>query len=115
MRIRFDYTLVDWEGGDPFEIDDGNRPHLFKHVPFGVEDLYDMLDGEPVVAPADITLGPADWLLLAELPGEGIAVAPLAPPRAGPVEVTRQARPIGLYHAGGPEADEYHQALREEG
>jgi hypothetical protein len=30
-RVRFDWRLLDAE--DPFEIDDGNRPHLHKHLP----------------------------------------------------------------------------------
>jgi len=35
MRIRFDPDLLDAD--DPFEIDEGNRAHLYKHLPIGHE------------------------------------------------------------------------------
>jgi len=31
MRDRFEIDLLDPD--DPFEIDDQNRPHLYKHLP----------------------------------------------------------------------------------
>jgi hypothetical protein len=56
MRSRFDIDLLDPD--NPFEIDDGNRPHLYKHLPVadgrhvsvGVEDILDVyLYGDPNV------------------------------------------------------------------
>jgi hypothetical protein len=38
-RTRFDPELLDEH--DPFDIDDGNRPHLAKHSPHSAEDLGD--------------------------------------------------------------------------
>jgi len=35
MRVRFDLDLLDPD--DPFEIDDANRPHLYKHLPISVD------------------------------------------------------------------------------
>jgi hypothetical protein len=98
-RVRFDYNLLDpW---DPFEIDDGNRPHLYKHlltddsgryVAVEVADILDAYrDGDPGFLEPDVELA-ADWLMLAYVPGLVICV-PLAPPRSGDAT---QCRPIGL-------------------
>jgi hypothetical protein len=75
-RSRFDYTLLDAE--DPFEIDLGNRPHLYKHLPtdgagryiaVGLEDIREAYqDGDPTFYEADEG-GSADWLMLASLRG----------------------------------------------
>jgi hypothetical protein len=47
-RARFDPELLDPD--DPFEIDDGNRPHLAKHSPHTDADLMDASnDPKPVV------------------------------------------------------------------
>ena len=69
--------------------------HLFKHETFGLDDAYDVFASDPVFfePAAD---GPADWLMVAEVPGSDVLVVPLAPPRwsgAG------KARPIGVYRA----------------
>ncbi len=115
-RERFDIDLLDPE--DPFEIDDANRPHLYKHLPtagakqisVGVEDLYDMyLSGNPLYYPASEE-GEADWLLFAEVPGI-MLIAPLAPPRASSPSI---CRPIGLYGATQAERERYLSDLREE-
>jgi hypothetical protein len=97
---RFNIDLLDPE--DPFEIDDGNRPHLFKHLPMDdggrlvVVAPPDVLDaylyGDPTFYPAAED-GAADWLMLGSVPGLVICV-PLAPPNNGDV---RCCRPIGIY------------------
>ena len=101
MKERFDPDLLDPE--NPFEIDDGNRPHLYKHLPdvdnryvaVGVGDILDAyIYGEPLFDPARED-GPADWIMIGEAPGIVIAV-PLAPPDSGD---GRECRPIGLYAA----------------
>jgi len=99
-RVRFDLRLLDDE--DPFEIDDGNRPHLFKHLPMdgrgrlvtvGPEDILDVyLYGDPSFFEAKEG-GPADWLMVGMVPGLTVCV-PLAPPNSGDV---RRCRPIGIY------------------
>ena len=99
-RVRLDLDLLDPE--DPFEIDDGNRAHLMKHlasddngrpVAVGPEDILDLyLCGDPdyYLASED---GPADWLMMGMVPGAVLCV-PLAPPNSGDV---RFCRPIGIY------------------
>jgi hypothetical protein len=39
MRERFDLEALDPD--DPFELDDGNIPHLAKHAPFTADDALD--------------------------------------------------------------------------
>jgi hypothetical protein len=46
---------------------------------------------------AATTSGPADWLLVACLPGGRVVQVPVAPPRSGS---WRMCRPIGIYEAG---------------
>lgn len=98
MRSRFDLDLLD--PNDPFEIDDRNRPHLYKHLPVaedryvsvGVEDILDVyLYGDPMYEPGDEE-HEADWIMIGEAPGIVLAV-PLAPPRKPDPS---QCRPIGL-------------------
>jgi hypothetical protein len=101
-RVRFNVDLLDPE--DPFEIDDGNRPHLFKHLPtdvagryvqVGVEDIYDLyLFGDPTFYEADEE-GEADWLMVGYVPGLTWLGVPLALPNSGNY---RKCRPIGIYH-----------------
>jgi hypothetical protein len=99
-KERFDPDLLDPE--DPFEIDDGNRPHLLKHlltddtgrpITVGPEDLLDLyLYGDPVFYEAGEE-GEADWLMLGMVPGLVLCV-PLAPPTSGNFT---KCRPIGIY------------------
>lgn len=113
-RQRFDVDLLDRE--DPFEIDDGNRPHLYKHLPqadrggyvaVGPEDILDVyLYGDPTYFEGKEG-GDADWLMIGSVPGLVIKV-PLAPPRSGDV---RQCRPIGIYK---PSVEERNRYLRGE-
>jgi hypothetical protein len=89
-RERLDPDMLDAD--DPFELDQGNRPHLCKHG-FTEEDLYDVWLGERIFFPAQAN-GEADVLLVAEVPGGDVLCVPLAPPRS---EDYRKCRPIGLY------------------
>lgn len=99
-RVRFDVNLLDPE--DPFEIDDGNRIHLIKHlatddagrpVAVGPEDVLDLyIYGDPDYYPANED-GQADWLMVGMVPGLLLCV-PLAPPNSGDA---RFCRPIGIY------------------
>ena len=89
-RARFDYELLD--AAEPFELDDTNIPHLYKHETFSQDDLWDVWAGDPVFIEA-FADGHADWLMVAEVATQ-ILVVPLAPADSG--DVTK-ARPIGLY------------------
>ena len=93
-RARFDPELLDEH--DPFEIDDGNRPHLAKHSPHSAEDLGDAWRDPDRLFVAATAEGPADWLLVARLPGGPVVQIPLAPPHGGGWRTTR---PIGIYGA----------------
>ena len=91
MRERLDVDALDPDA--PFELDDGNIPHLAKHAPFTAEDALDAWTfGDPLFYPAAED-GPADWLMVARLP-EAIVLVPLAPPRRGN---PGKCRPIGIY------------------
>jgi hypothetical protein len=93
MRQRFDLEALDPD--DPFELDSGNIPHLAKHAPFTAEDALDAwTDGDPLFYPA-ADEGPADWLMVARIPG-AIIVVPLAPSRSGN---PGKCRPIGIYES----------------
>jgi hypothetical protein len=91
-RERLDYELLDDD--EPFEIDGGNRPHLYAHG-YSEGDLYDVWWSDPLFFPA-AEEGPADWLMVAEVPGGDVLVVPLGKPNSGDI---RKARPIGLYEA----------------
>jgi hypothetical protein len=90
----FDFELLDDQ--DPFELDHGNRPHLFSHGTLSEDDLYDVWSNDPLFFPAP-EKGDADWLMVAEVPGGEILMVPLAKPRSAD---RTKARPIGLYRAG---------------
>lgn len=99
-RGRFNLDLLDDE--DPFEFDERNLPHLFKHlltddtgrsIAVGPPDIVDaFLYGDPSFYDAADD-GDADWLMLGQVPGLVIEV-PLAPSNSGNYS---QCRPIGLY------------------
>ena len=68
VRDRLYYTsVVDGElldidlldGDDPFEIDN-QAAHLIKHAPFGIDDVYDVWESDPLFYPA---IPPAHWLM----------------------------------------------------
>jgi hypothetical protein len=109
-RVRFDIDLLDPE--NPFEIDDGNRVHLIKHlpeddhgrpVPVGPEDLLDIyLYGDPSYFEANED-GAADWLMVGIVPGLMVCV-PLAPPNS---RDARTCRPIGIYSPSGEDRRRY--------
>jgi hypothetical protein len=106
MRERFDLEALDPE--DPFEFDNGNLPHLAKHAPFTAEDVLDAWAfGDPLFYPA-AEEGPADWLMVARVPGT-IVVVPLAPPRSGD---PRKCRPIGIYEPSPTLAERYQEDAR---
>src|SRR5258708_37742255 len=103
MPVRFDLSMLDPD--DPFEVDAGNWPHLYKHTferpnrrPVRIE-LPDVLDlyvwDRAFFYPADLEVGDAHWLLVGEIDGFVITV-PLAPPKSGD---PTKCRPIGLYPA----------------
>jgi hypothetical protein len=107
MRERLDLDALDPD--DPFELDDGNIPHLAKHAPFTAEDAVDAwLFGRPLFYPAAED-GPADWLMVARVPG-AIIVVPLAPARSGDA---RKCRPIGIYEPSRSLAERYEEDSRQ--
>jgi hypothetical protein len=93
----FDLDLLD--DTDPFEIDD-QAAHLFKHVPLGIDDIYEVWESDPLFYPA---VPPAHWLMVAEVEGR-VLVVPLAPPDSGDPS---KCRPIGCYEAAVHLADQY--------
>ena len=93
----FDIDLLDDD--EPFEID-SQAAHLFKHAPYGIDDIYDVWDAQPVFYPA---IPPAHWLMVAEIGGE-VLMVPLAP--SDHDDPTR-CRPIGCYLAAKHLADQY--------
>ena len=103
-RVRFDPDLLDEH--QPFEIDDDNRPHLAKHFPYTAEDLADAWnDPKALFVPAALD-GPADWLLVARLPGGDLIEVPVTTARSG--EWSR-CRPIGIFQAGTRTTGSYEQ------
>lgn len=109
MKKRFDPNDLDPE--DPFEIDSGNRPHLYKHLPtgsghyvaVGEEELLDLyIADDPLFYPGRDE-DPADWLMVGEVP-ELVLVVPLAPPNAPDA---RKCRPISIFSAGEAQRSTY--------
>ena len=94
---RFDRKLLDDD--DPFEIDD-QAAHLFKHAPYGVDDIHEVWESDPIFYPAR---APAHWLMVTEITGV-VLVVPLAPPDTGD---PTKCRPIGCYRAAEDLADQY--------
>jgi hypothetical protein len=107
MRRRL--VLEDLDDEDPFEIDMGNEPHLFKHDNYGTDDLLDIWASHPVFFEARDD-GPADWLMVDQPPGEDPLCVPLAPSKSGD---PRKARPIGIYPATGKLLASYRRTVRE--
>jgi hypothetical protein len=95
---------LDRLGGEPFEIDDANRPHLFGHEHYGEQDLNDILEDDRFLTEAEPDKGDADWIMVGQPPGEPPLAVPLAPSAYGNV---RRARPIGIYPASGEVLKEY--------
>lgn len=97
MADLFDIDALD--DGDPFEID-SQAAHLFNHAPFGIDDVFEVWQSDPLFYPA---VPPAHWLMVAQI-GSDVVVVPLAPADSG--EAT-QCRPIGCYLAAKHLADRY--------
>ncbi len=95
----FDLEALD--DADPFEIDD-QTAHLFKHAPYGIDDIYEVWESDPIFYPAR---PPAHWLMVTEIAGE-VLVVPLAPPDSGH---PAKCRPIGCYEAAEHLAEQYRQ------
>jgi hypothetical protein len=106
-RARFDPELLDPD--DPFEIDDGNRPHLAKHSPHTDADLMDAWNDPNLLFAEAAADGPADWMLIAALPGGDVIQVPLAPPQSGS---WRRCRPIGIYPANRTQRRLYEEQSR---
>ncbi len=96
-RQLFDVDALDDD--DAFEIDD-QAAHLFKHVRFGIDDIREVWESEPLFYPAK---PPAEWLMVAEVAGS-VLVVPLAKPDSGDA---KRCRPIGCYQAAKQLADQY--------
>jgi len=88
-RNRFDVEALD--DIDPFELDD-QLLHLYKHQGMDLCDIYEVWTDNPLFYPGRED-GPADWLMVGEVPG-AILLVPLA---AG--NRPNKARPIGVYRA----------------
>jgi hypothetical protein len=99
----FDIDLLSLE--DPFEYDNDNQPHLFKHA-YSKNDILDIWYSDPLFFPARDG-GSADWLMVGRPPGEEPLVVPLAPSRK---DDYRKCRPIGVYKASGDVLSQYLQA-----
>jgi hypothetical protein len=84
---------------DLFEID-RQAAHLFKHGQFGIDDIYEIWNDDPLFYPATL---PAHWLMVAEIDGK-VVMVPLAPSDHG--DLTK-CRPIGCYSAAKHLADRY--------
>ncbi|MCP4960591.1 MAG: hypothetical protein GY925_15150 [Actinomycetia bacterium] len=97
MAESFDIDALDED--DPFEID-SQAAHLFKHAPFGIDDVFEVWQSDPLFYPA---VPPAHWLMVAQI-GSAVLVVPLAPPDSGEAA---QCRPIGCYVAAKHLADRY--------
>jgi hypothetical protein len=93
-RVRFDPELLDPD--EPFEIDHDNQPHLAKYSPYTDVDLHDAWADPDLLFAEAAADGPADWLLIAALPGGDVIQVPLAPARS---KDWRRCRPIGIYQA----------------
>jgi hypothetical protein len=94
--------LDDLDPEDPFELDDGNRPHVCNHEHYSEADLYDIYY-DPIFYPARED-GPAHWLMVGQPPGEPPLVVPLAPPNSAD---SSKCRPISIYKATGPTLTQY--------
>lgn len=89
-RNRFDIEALDEL--DPFEIDN-QLIHLYKHRGMDLCDVLEVWTDNPLFYPGKEE-GPADWLMVGQVPGD-ILLVPLMPgSRPG------KARPIGVYIAG---------------
>ncbi len=101
-RTRFDVEGLD--PVDPFEVD-RQLVHMYKHEGMDLGDVYEVWTDDPLFYPGKDD-GPADWLMVGEVPGDTLLV-PLAAARR-----PNKARPIGVYKAGGNLDKQYRQDSR---
>ena len=95
----FDTDLLD--DHDPFEIT-GQAPHLVKHGPLGIADIFDVWHSDPLFYPSR---PPAHWLMVSQVGGL-VLVVPLAPGRSGDPS---KCRPIGCFVASAHLAGRYRE------
>ncbi len=93
------------DDAEPFELD-RQIAHLFKHGPFGIEDIIDVWQSDPTFYPAK---PPAHWLMVSELAGQ-VMMVPLAPSNEGN---ERQCRPIGCYRVSKQLAEIYRKDVKQ--
>jgi hypothetical protein len=94
------FDLLDAE--EPFEIDDQNA-HLFKHPLLGLDDALDVWSSDAEFYEDDSD-GPADRLMVGEIPGGDVLVIPLAPSNHSGFA---KMRPIGVFRASQYTVDRY--------
>jgi hypothetical protein len=80
---------------DPFEIDSGNRPHLYRHAPYGEDDVYDVWWSDPLFYPPTATKGAAVCLMVGEVTSVVLMVPLTHSKYSGPTKT----RPMGIYEA----------------
>jgi hypothetical protein len=93
------FDLDQLDDTDPFEIG-RQEAHLFKHDPFGIDDIYEIWNSDPLFYPAT---PPAHWLMLADI-ADQVVMVPLAPSDDGD---PAKCHPIGCYVAAKHLADRY--------
>jgi len=94
MEDTFDPDLLDDD--DPFEIDEGNLPHLVGHG-FGLTDLWELWEGTPYWSEDE--QHPGRLKLHGPIPGDYLVV-PCAASSSGDVH---RCRPITIFSVGPPE------------
>jgi hypothetical protein len=87
----FDIDALDDE--DPFEVDQGNAPHLAKHAGCDPELLYSMWAEDPQFHEAKYR--PAHWYMVARVAGTVYCATLMPSQYSGP----DKCRPIGLMEA----------------
>ena len=103
------FDIDELDPDDPFEIDERNAPHLFKHsfqrrgrgLRIDIDDVRQWYSWGEAYFFEPQAGGDAHWIMICDVEGVLVSV-PLAPPESGDV---RKCRPIGLYEASSRERD----------